>query len=46
MSLIAADTRANQDAYAALSGGRHNDPFAVLGVHRSGAARVVLWARC
>jgi 1,4-alpha-glucan branching enzyme len=41
MNLIAADTRTNKDAYAALVSGRHNDPFAVLGVHRSGTARVV-----
>jgi 1,4-alpha-glucan branching enzyme len=41
MNLIAADTRTNKDAYAALVSGRHNDPFAVFGVHRSGTARVV-----
>jgi len=41
MSPIAADTRVNKDAYAALVSGHHNDPFAVLGVHHSGAARIV-----
>jgi 1,4-alpha-glucan branching enzyme len=41
MSLIATDTRANNDAYAALVNGSHTDPFAVLGVHRSGPTRIV-----
>ena len=41
MSPIAADTQTNKDAYAALVSGHHNDPFAVLGVHHSGSARIV-----
>ena len=41
MSPIAADTSDKREAYAALAAGRHGDPFAVLGVHRVGVARVV-----
>ena len=41
MNPIAADTQANKDAYAALLSGTHTDPFAVLGVHRSGNSRIV-----
>jgi len=41
MKPITADTQANKDAYAALVNGSHTDPFAVLGVHRSGPARIV-----
>jgi 1,4-alpha-glucan branching enzyme len=41
MSPIAADTRINKDAYTALVRGCHTDPFAVLGVHHSGSARIV-----
>ena len=41
MSTIATDTRNNKDAYAALIGGRHGDPFSVLGVHQAGGSRII-----
>jgi 1,4-alpha-glucan branching enzyme len=41
MSPIGADTKSNRASYAALAAGTHSDPFAVLGVHRVGVARVV-----
>jgi 1,4-alpha-glucan branching enzyme len=41
MSTIATDTRNNKDAYAALVGGRHGDPFSVLGVHQAGGSRII-----
>ena len=41
MSTISTDTKKNKDAYAALAGGHHGDPFGVLGVHQAGGARII-----
>ncbi len=41
MSTIAADIKRHKDAFQALVEGTHADPFALLGVHRSGNRRVV-----
>ncbi len=41
MTTIAIDTDKNKDAYAALMGGHHGDPFSVLGVHQAGTSRIV-----
>ena len=41
MSTIATDTRKNKDAYAALVGGHHGNPFSVLGVHPAGGSRII-----
>ncbi len=41
MSIIDTDARNLADQYAALVQGKHNNPFAILGVHRSGKQRLV-----
>ena len=41
MSALDTDKRRNKDAFAALIGGRHHDPFSLLGVHRVGSDRIV-----
>ncbi len=41
MSPIQTDYKNNQAAIQALIEGRHGDPFALLGVHKSGSVRVV-----
>ena len=41
MNTIATDTKKNKDAYAALMGGHHGNPFSVLGVHQAGGSRVI-----
>jgi 1,4-alpha-glucan branching enzyme len=41
MNTIATDTKKNKDAYAALIGGHHGNPFSVLGVHQAGGSRVI-----
>jgi 1,4-alpha-glucan branching enzyme len=41
MTTIATDTKKNKNAYAALIGGHHGDPFSVLGVHRAGGSRII-----
>jgi 1,4-alpha-glucan branching enzyme len=41
MNTIATDTKKNKDAYAALIGGHHGDPFGILGVHQAGGTRII-----
>jgi len=41
MSQLEDDRVRNADAFDALVAGRHGDPFALLGVHKSGDARLV-----
>ena len=41
MTLLADDKKRNEDAFDALVGGRHNDPYAILGLHKAGGSRVV-----
>ena len=41
MSPIQTDYKKNKAAFDALVDGRHSDPFAILGVHKSGNIRVV-----
>jgi len=38
---INSDAKRNMDAFAAIAEGRHRNPFALLGIHKSGALRVV-----
>jgi len=38
---IDSDAKRNKDAFAAVAEGRHRNPFALLGIHKSGALRVV-----
>ncbi|HSN51572.1 MAG TPA: 1,4-alpha-glucan branching enzyme, partial [Woeseiaceae bacterium] len=41
MTTITTDTKNNEAEYAALAGGRHGDPFGILGVHQAGSSRIV-----
>jgi 1,4-alpha-glucan branching enzyme len=41
MSIIKTDTQQNRDAFRAIVTGRHNNPFAILGLHNSDGHRVV-----
>ena len=41
MSTISKDIKRHNDAFDELVAGRHSDPFALLGVHRSGNRRIV-----
>lgn len=41
MNVLAADKQENADELDALAAGRYNDPFALLGLHKSGGKRVV-----
>ncbi len=41
MNPIESDFRRNETAFQALVEGRHGDPFSLLGIHKSGKARLV-----
>ena len=41
MTTIAADLKRHQNEFQAIVEGRHSDPFALLGIHRSGNRRIV-----
>ena len=41
MSTLDTDKHRNRDAFAALIGGRHHDPFSLLGIHKVGRDRIV-----
>ena len=41
MTLLADDKKRNQDAFDALTRGRHSDPYSILGLHKAGGSRIV-----